>query len=82
MIVGVAMNKQPLNYESNWKRKRGPLWLVFFAAVAYGVGRFFCLGRPFGEVFAIMESITFLVAGIAAVVCGIRYGTQDKDYWP
>jgi hypothetical protein len=31
--------------------------------------------------FAIMEIVAIVVVGISAVVAGIYYGTQDKDYW-
>ena len=74
------MDKQPLNYESRSRRKRGPLWLGFFAAVAYGIGIFLCRGRTFGEMFGILEIVTIIVVGISAVVAGTYYGTQDKDY--
>ena len=75
------MDKRPLNYESKSRRKRGPLRLAFFAAAAYGFGGFLCRGHTFAEMFGIMELVTIVVIAISAVVAGMYYGTQDKDYW-
>jgi hypothetical protein len=74
-------DKPPLDYRSKPTRKSGPLWLVFFAAIAYGVGAFLCYGHTFGEMFGIMEIVTVIVIGISAVFAGVHYGTQDKDFW-
>jgi len=73
--------KKPLDYESKSKRKRAPVWLALFAASAYAVGVILCYGRSWGDRCAIMEVVTIIVVVVGAVVVGVRYGTQDKDFW-
>jgi hypothetical protein len=40
-----------------------------------------CRGQTFDDCVAILESTTLGVCFVAAIVAGIRYGAQDKDYW-
>src|SRR5437762_834628 len=63
-------DRQPLNYQRKSNRKRGPLWLIFFAAFAYAIGAFLCYGKTFEDMFGIIELVTIIVVAVAAIVLG------------
>jgi hypothetical protein len=73
--------KPTLNYEPRSRRKRGLSWILIFAGFSYAFGALLCWGRTSDEMFNIMSLVTVVVIAVATIAVGIRYGTQDKEFW-
>jgi hypothetical protein len=72
------VTKPTLNYEPKSRRKRSLLWLLIFAAISYAIGGLLCRGRSYGHMVVVMELVTTVVVGVAAIVAGVNTGCRTK----
>jgi hypothetical protein len=70
---------KPLNYRTPTPRGRGSVIVAAVGITIYASG--LCVCSRFDNVFGAMYAWTWMVVFLTAVVAGIKYGTQDKEYW-
>jgi hypothetical protein len=79
-------NDEPLIFHYKNRPPRLPRWpwiviglIAVASCIAYGC--YFAGLLSFDSLVGTIELVTFGVIGVAAIIAGIKYGTQNKDYW-
>jgi hypothetical protein len=71
----------PLNYQIPPKRPIGRTWLGIIGLAIYAAGLGACWFIDPSDLFGAMVGWSMIYCFPVAIIAGIKFGTQEKDYW-